>query len=88
MWDVASMELASVMLQCGAVKDLAWDPHHPRLIVSTGGTKIYIWSPEGASCVHIPLQSFEASAVRWSPDGTALILGDRDTFCCAYVGSV
>ncbi|KAK9816843.1 hypothetical protein WJX72_005821 [[Myrmecia] bisecta] len=86
-WDVARMELASVLLQVGAVRDVQWDPHHPRCVVATGSSRIYIWSPDGASCVHIPLQSFQAHSVSWNTDGAALILADKDAFCCAYLGS-
>ena len=63
-----------------------WDPKNHRLIICTGGTKVYLWSPDGASCVHIPLTAFNASAAAWARDGDALLLADRDTFCCAYVG--
>ena len=74
-------------VQTQPVKDCQWDPRHPRLVVCTGGTRVYLWSPDGASCVHIPLPSFVATTVKWSSKGDAIVLANRDTFCCAYLAS-
>lgn len=49
-----------------------------------GGERVYIWTPEGASFVQIPLPDFDALSVGWSPTGGQFMLGDKDTFCCAY----
>ncbi len=57
-----------------------------RLAVCTGSTKVYLWSPEGASCVHIPLPGFRASSLRWPPAGACLLLADKEAVCCAYLG--
>ena len=57
-----------------------------RLAVCTGSTKVYLWSPEGASCVHIPLPGFRAASLRWHPAGTCLLLADKEAVCCAYLG--
>ena len=54
--------------------------------MATGSTKVYLWAPEGASVVHIPLPSFRASALCWHPAGASLLLSDRDAACCAYLG--
>ena len=83
-WDVSRLELCAVLLQIEHVKSVAWDPHHHRLAVVTGGERVYIWTPEGASFVQIPLPDFVARTVGWSPSGGQFLLGDKDTFCCAY----
>lgn len=56
-----------------------------RLALATGSSKIYLWTPEGASCVHIPLPGFRAGGLRWHPAGTSLVLSDKDAICCAYL---
>lgn len=56
-----------------------------RLAVCSGGSKVYLWTPEGASVVHIPLPGFRASFLRWHPAGASLLLSDRDAACCAYL---
>lgn len=63
-----------------------WDPKDHRLVICTGGTRLYIWSPNGASCIHIPHPAFSVHFADWSARGDALVLADRGTFCCAYVG--
>jgi hypothetical protein len=54
--------------------------------VLTGGAKVYLWSPGGASVVHVPLPGFQAHSLAWSPSGASLALSDRgESFCCAYL---
>lgn len=77
-------ELMAVLLQIAKVKDLTWDPKQSRLLVCTGSDIVFLWSPEGASCIHIPLQDFEACSATWSTDGGKILLTDRDAYCCAY----
>lgn len=84
-WDMQKLQLAAVLLQTSRVTDIAWDPQQCRLLVCTGSSIIYLWSPDGASCVHVPLSGFEACTSVWSPDGCRLVLSDRDAFCCAYL---
>lgn len=84
-WDVQKLDLCSVSQQLDGIKDVAWHPTSPRLVTCTGSTRMYLWSPDGASCVHIPLQNFHANAASWNTDGSALLLADRNAFCCAYI---
>ena len=46
---------------------------------------MYLWAPEGASCVHIPMATLGAASVAWSPAGGCFAVSDRDAFCCAYL---
>ncbi|GAB4821177.1 hypothetical protein N2152v2_008223 [Parachlorella kessleri] len=85
-WDTSRLELAAVLTQTQAVKCAEWDPASNRLAVCTGSTKVYLWSPEGASCVHIPLPGFRAASLRWHPAGACLLLADKEAVCCAYLG--
>jgi hypothetical protein len=56
-----------------------------KLVVSTGGSKMYLWTPEGASCVHVPIQDFHVISAQLASDGDSLILADKDKFCCSYL---
>ncbi|KAK3278435.1 hypothetical protein CYMTET_13627 [Cymbomonas tetramitiformis] len=85
-WDMDSLELATVLLQQDPVKATVWDPVHLRLAISTGGSRVYVWTPDGASCVHVPLPGFHAHNIAWNPAGTVFVLADKDTFCCSYLG--
>lgn len=74
-----------MLIQIEPVASVAWDPHHHRLAVVTGGERVYLWTEEGASFVQIPLPDFNARTVGWSPAAGEFLLGDKDTFCCAYI---
>ena len=85
-WDTATLELASLLLQARPVRAASWCPATNRLVVCTGEPKLFLWTPDGASCVHIPLPGFRASGLVWHSEGSSLVLTARDAFCCAYFG--
>jgi hypothetical protein len=86
-WDLVAGGLVAVLHHVGAaVKSLQWAPGSETLAVTATGTgRVYLWSPAGASVVHIPLRGFCAQRLQWGPDGKALLLCDREAFCCAYM---
>jgi WD40 repeat protein len=85
-WDLRVAELAAVLCHISAVKTLAWSPAPGgALAAASGGGRLYLWSPRGASVVHVPLPGFSAAGVLWSADGGALALHGKDAFCCGYV---
>jgi hypothetical protein len=95
-WDMRTAELAAVLLHNSTVRSMDWAPAAdaasssnssggPTLAVCTGSSRVYLWSPAGASIVHIPLQGLNAGSVRWGPGGGTFLLADREAFCCAYV---
>lgn len=46
---------------------------------------LYVWRPDGASCVHNPLKKFSARSLTWAAGGGAAAVCDRDRFCLAYL---
>ena len=87
LWDMMRRELAATLMQKDPMKTLDWDVAHCRLAMCTGTSNIFMWAQDGPSCVHVPLQGFMASAVRWNPTGTAFVITDRDTVRCAFLGA-
>jgi WD40 repeat protein len=84
-WDVSKLSLVSLLIQKGGVKNALWDSVHDRLAFCTGNKILYLWSPKGASCVHIPIAGdFLINGMRWSPSGNSLVLMDKDQFCICY----
>ncbi|RRT45266.1 hypothetical protein B296_00005460 [Ensete ventricosum] len=67
---------------------IAWDPTCARLVLCTGTSQLYMWSPSGACCVNIPLSNFVVCDMKWNSDGSCLLLKDRESFCCSAVVSV
>lgn len=56
-------------------------------LVSAGSPRVYLWTLEGASCVHIPIPGFVAASFAWNSDGGGFLLTDtKEAFCCAWAG--
>ncbi|KAL5973176.1 hypothetical protein ACLOJK_037203, partial [Asimina triloba] len=84
-WDILHLELAAILIQKDLIRAAAWDPTCPRVVLCTGSSHLYMWSPSGACCVNVPLPYFAVSDLKWNSDGSSLLLKDRESFCCAAV---
>jgi WD40 repeat protein len=84
-WEVEQAELSTVVLHISPVKSVEWAPQGHSLAICTGSPRVYLWSPGGASVVHVPLPGFSAFKVAWSPGADSFVLMDKGAFCCAYV---
>ncbi|XXG77916.1 hypothetical protein AAC387_Pa08g1969 [Persea americana] len=84
-WDIRHLELAAILVQKGAIRAAAWDPTCPRLVLCTGRSHLYMWTPSGAYCVSVPLPQFSVSDLKWNSDGSCLLVKDKESFCCAAV---
>lgn len=84
-WDIRHLELAAILVQKDPIKAAAWDPTCTRLVVCTASTHLYMWTPSGAYCVHVPLPHFAVTDLKWNSDGSCLLLKDKESFCCAAV---
>lgn len=84
-WDIARLELAALLIHKDPIRAAAWDPVSPRVVICTGTPYLYMWTPSGAACVNVPLSQFVVSDLKWNPDGTSVVLKDREAFCCTFV---
>lgn len=85
-WSINSLSLNVLMIQLLNIKSLQWSPKSLHLAFCTGAGRIFIWSAEGASVCEVPLESkdFKVTKVKWTPDGTALVISDKNRFMMAY----
>mmetsp|Transcript_6052 Transcript_6052/g.10416 ORF Transcript_6052/g.10416 Transcript_6052/m.10416 type:complete len:429 (-) Transcript_6052:100-1386(-) len=84
-WEVANLRLQSVLVHTNPVKAVEWDPIRPRLAVCTGTPALFVWNPASASVIDVPTGTLNISGLSWNPDGTSLLLKDKDRMCCAFV---
>lgn len=84
-WDVQHLELAAILIQKDPIRAAAWDPACPRLLLSTGSSNLYMWTPSGAYCINVPFPHFSVLDLKWNSDGSCLLLKDKESFCCAAV---
>ncbi|KAI4384707.1 hypothetical protein MLD38_002825 [Melastoma candidum] len=84
-WDIRRLELAAILVQKDPIRAVAWDPTCTRLVLCTGSSHLYMWTPSGAYCVSVPLPQFNVSDLKWNSNGSCLLLKDKESFCCAAV---
>lgn len=85
-WDSSKLELASVLIQAAPIRAAEWAPSQPhRLAVACASGRVYFWTPNGASCAHVPVQGMKVTSLKWCADGSALMVAGRDTFVCAHL---
>lgn len=82
-WDINHLELAAILVQKDPIRAAAWDPTCPRLVLCTGSSHLYMWTPSGAYCINVPLPKFVVIDLKWNSDGSCLFLKDKESFCCA-----
>ncbi|KAG7554495.1 WD40 repeat [Arabidopsis suecica] len=87
-WDMCRLEVAAILVQKEPIRAAVWDPTCTRLLLCTGSSHLYMWTPSGAFCVCNPLPGFSISDLKWNIDGSCLLLKDKDAFCCATVPSL
>lgn len=80
-WDMTTLELASVLIHLYPVKSFKFSPQSNDLYIVTGSSKVYKWSPTGSSVIELP-QSSQAkhqnlSKIKWNPNSRNLLLMDK-----------
>ena len=53
-WDIASLSLKVILIQLQPIKSFTWSDNSEYLVFSTGGTRVYFWSKDGASVCDVP----------------------------------
>lgn len=62
-WDLSDYNLNSILVQISDVSDLSWCPKSKNLNISTlESSKLYLWSPRGASVCQVPIPSNQKEA--------------------------
>jgi WD40 repeat protein len=84
-WDMTTLELASVLIHTSPVKSFKFSPSSNDLYVVTGSGRVYTWAPQGASVIELPQSGFgkdlisntTLNKVRWNPNARNLLLMDK-----------
>ena len=74
------------MVQLLNVKHIEWSPKSLHLAFCTGSGRLFLWSAQGASVCEVPLESkdFKVNKIKWSQDGSSLIISDKNRLMIAY----
>lgn len=85
-WDGETLLLHSLLLQKASICDASWHPTKPLLAVATGGSAVYMWSPQGCRVAPLPMaHELNVTSLEWNPNGDSLILKDTDRFCACFL---
>jgi WD40 repeat protein len=57
-WDMTTLELASVLIHTQPVKSFSFCPSSNDLYIVTGCGRVYTWAPLGASVIELPQSGF------------------------------
>ena len=88
LWDVASLSQVVLLKQMSAIRALVWHPTRQLLAIATGSGSIYFWSPSGCLCAQIPTdRNFSVMGICWAPDGSTLLVMDKDRFCLCFTAT-
>ncbi|PWA92564.1 transducin/WD40 repeat-like superfamily protein [Artemisia annua] len=55
-WDMNLLELAAILVQKDPIRAAAWDPTCTRLVLCSGTSQLYMWTPSGAYCNSIEMR--------------------------------
>ena len=85
-WDMTTLELASVLIHLNDVKSFKFSPNSNDLYIVTGTGRVYTWAPLGASVIELPQDGFgkdslnhtSLSKLRWNPKSSNLLLMDKN----------
>jgi WD40 repeat protein len=70
-WDLMDMSLNSLIIQRNSIVDLAWSPSSSNLNICTNSSRLFLWSPKGASVCQVPVCASElAKGAKGSPQKT------------------
>ena len=85
-WDMTTLELASVLIHLNPVKSFKFSPSSNDLYIVTGTGRVYTWAPQGASVIELPHAGFGQenlsqtvlSKLKWNPKASNLLLMDKN----------
>lgn len=85
-WDMTTLELASVLIHTNVVKSFKFSPSSNDLYIVTGLGRVYTWAPLGASVIELPQSGFGKeqisstclSKLKWNPNSHNLLLMDKN----------
>lgn len=87
-WDVAKLQCTAVLRHIAGVRTINWHPLRNLLVIATGGSCLYFWSPRGALCAQIPAdRAFTVNEICWHPTGDSLLLFDKKRVCVAFTAT-
>lgn len=84
-----TFHLAFVLIQIQPIRSVKWEPKRDHLALCTHNNRIYVWSPQGASCINLPDESSKLNIdeIKWNnfaSTSTVALIG-QDSMCVGFM---
>ncbi|CAF0853665.1 unnamed protein product [Adineta steineri] len=80
-----TFHLAFVLIQIQPIRCVKWEPKRDHLALCTHNNRIYIWTPQGASCINLPDESSKHNIdeIKWNniASSPSIALIGQETMC-------
>ena len=94
-WDLTTLQLSTVLIHINAVKSFKFAPQSHQLVIGTGQSRVFCWTPKGACVIDLPRNEaathlqvcLSVNKVMWNPRGTNLFLSDKSSAILAFPSS-
>ena len=91
-WDMTTLELSTVLIHQNQVKSFKFSPNSQTLIIGTGQSRVFVWTPKGACVVDLPRNEMSMQApvdlhvqrILWNPRGANLVFTDKQVAILAF----
>jgi WD40 repeat protein len=81
--------LAFVLIQIQPIRCVKWEPKRDHLALCTHNNRIYVWSPQGASCINLPEESSKHNIdeIKWNTlaSSPTIALIGQETMCVGFI---
>ena len=83
-WDMTKLELNTLLIHMDQVRSIKFSPNSQTLIIGTGKSRVFVWTPKGACVVDLPKnditmqtpKDLNVSNINWNPRGSNLVFSD------------
>ncbi|CAF1087287.1 unnamed protein product [Adineta ricciae] len=84
-----TLHLAFVLIQTQPIRCVKWEPKRDHLVLCTHNNRVYVWSPQGASCINLPDESSKHTIdeIKWNnlaSSPTVALIG-QDSMCVGFI---
>ena len=87
-----TFHLAFVLIQIQPIRSVKWEPKRDHLALCTHNNRVYIWSPQGASCINLPEESSKHNIdeIKWNcvESTPSLALIGQDSMCIGFIDTL
>ncbi|CAF2516268.1 unnamed protein product [Rotaria sp. Silwood2] len=84
-----TFHLAFVLIQTQPIRCIKWEPKRDYLALCTHNNRLYMWSPQGASCINLPGESskYKIDELKWNNYNSipSVALIGQNVMCLGFV---